>query len=401
MYYFISFPVNNRSTALHLHTYLRSHALQFTKLQVPLSNWSSFGGMIELGEKLIGLSKNTTSLISKMSQFDKKNPSFFRNFSVQNHFKNFLWPERFESLNLADLYNLFEDEMKMLRKNFDKRMDSYEKKRKDMEKLKKRENGKLVDRCLWDIVSECHYEIDRHLNIRNFIDSDEEQMKDNIPNNLKLDTKEIVSDSTENNTKNMISFKNSEQIGQFTDSDMIKVTQENQNSNKYEFLEDFFIVKNKKDEKNVDNLIQVNIIKEEDEMELVHYLGLVGKKEEIEKQIKEKNWILKDLDVQKIDYKEYHNTFTIYEKNFYTFIDTYLLETIGLFFCIKLTKLYVDSVLRYGLPASYVFLGFEEKNDDVFHKKWMKAIKNFDFGRETHEDGIAWENLEGIYGESR
>lgn len=122
--------------------------------------------------------------------------------------------------------------------------------------------------------------------------------------------------------------------------------------------------------------------------ELVHFLGLKGKTEEIKEICKDRDWILKEqIDEDFMG----EDTFRLYKKNFYTFLSTYMLESMLLLACLKLTKIYADSVLKYGLPVSYVFFLVV-----VDERKWKKAIEKFEFMRKIEWKDVPRERLKEL-----
>lgn len=179
--------------------------------------------------------------------------------------------------------------------------------------------------------------------------------------------------------KNRMEEMRRRKSGSLKEIDLANVVGEEED---FEFLDYYYVLmdRDRAIDAHFDDLVYVKDIAGDSEHRLVQFLGIKSKREETEKRLAEMNCLLKhhvdndhDVDQMAID-------FTVMEKGYFTFIDTYLLESFDLLLCVKLTKLYVDSVLQYGLPNSYIFLGSKEKSMDRVVRKWAKALKHFDFG---------------------
>ncbi|ELQ75614.1 Vacuolar H+-ATPase V1 sector, subunit C [Trachipleistophora hominis] len=333
MYFFISLPVDSRTSAINLLTHLKKHRLDVFKLNVPINHWSSFGSMIELTEQLDGLCRQVLDLFNKLLTVDRdfvKSPSFVKNVDLNNKIERFVWPgDKYPRAALNDMFETFVDELALIRKNFELRSANYERSKRKMEDIRRRKNGTL-----------------REVDLANLVTQNDD----------------------------------------------------------FEFLEYFYVLIDRNERlENVDveDLICVKEIAGDEEQRLVQCLGLRSKREHIEKQLAAKKYIVKRFESTNEDVDRIAIDFSVVEKGYFTFIDTYLLETFDLLLCVKLTKLYVDSVLQYGLPNSYIFLGSKDKSMDNVVRRWIKALKNFDFGNrvvdyKAFDERVAYNSVEEV-----
>lgn len=333
MYFFISLPVDSRASAVNLLTHLKKQHLDVFKLNVPINHWSSFGAMIELTEQLDGLSRQVFDLFNKLLTVDRdlvKSPSFVKNVDLNNKIERFVWPsEKYPRAALGDMFEMFVDELALIRKNFELRSANYDRSKRKMVDIKKRKNGTL---------------------------------------------KEV---------------------------DLANIVEENED---FEFLAYFYVLMDRNrrfEDEDIEDLIYVKEVAGDEEQHLVQFLGLRSKREQIEKQLVERKYTVKHFEHFDEDVDRIAIDFSVVEKGYFTFIDTYLLESFDLLLCVKLTKLYVDSVLQYGLPNSYIFLGLKDKSMDGVVKKWIKALKNFDFGNrvvdyKAFDERVAYSSVEEV-----
>lgn len=529
----LSLPVTTETNAIELHTHLSAHRLVFKKIHIPLSSWSSFGGMIELSEKLDchiamiedivskirgsihsireegdeysktdsshimrhtsniyegeeyngnhsnsskGNTSNTTKgntsndLKGNTSNDSKVKTSMGNNSKVDSstqsarnsdpknvqpngrinkntlrkdclhiYMQDFEWPLKYSDLPLLELVHGFTDDLTVLKRNYERRNEEFQKKKMYMQCVERLRNGNIKERALMHILKQYNYRIDEHshrkreqTNIEQpgMVTQSESQpgmvtqlgdlsvthvVRSNEVDILKNDTINGVipkNDTRKNNrwgndtpeahvSKNDIpKHKNAgvplvdsnhpptrdpngsnprEVPPRVTEKCASRPSEDNREDD--EFLIDVFIVK-RLDQPYLplDNLLRIGTVCSEGVFELVHFLGLKGKQEEIKHLCDEKGWTLKE----QID-EEFmaEDAFKLYKKNFYTFLSTYMLESMQLLACVKLTKLYTDSVLKYGLPVSYVF--FLVVLDE---RAWRRAVEKFEFMRK-----IEWRDV--------
>ncbi|KRH94969.1 Vacuolar H+-ATPase V1 sector, subunit C [Pseudoloma neurophilia] len=409
----ISLPVVSYDQALALHAHLNSSNIFFKKLNVPLNTWASFGGMIELTESLQNIMINTKELLVQVSlifkellQNEKYNQTDFQkvvdahnlnqNMEINNfdtdcldithYFSDFTWPEKYNDLSLIDLINSYESDLNLLKRNFTKRKEEFQKKKEVNINHEKRLHGNLIEKGLEVILNETKYfdtkECENLSGNRSMFSLKTEDHNDKCSENLECtEDHECTEDQ---GTVNHEECKESD-CKEFQNEDRYENQNEDQNEedgDKIEessFLFDLFVVKKIADEKNNENLLKVAQVCKEGTTELVHFIGLVKRKEEIVSFCKEHDWNIKK-------YQKYKQSdqFDIYEKNFLNFLNIYFLENINLFIIIKLTKLYIDSILKYGLPVNYIFFLVDIKSE----KKFKKLLEKFQF-KETFE----WKNM--------
>lgn len=173
----------------------------------------------------------------------------------------------------------------------------------------------------------------------------------------------------------------------------------------FEFLDYFYVLSDKKMDplkEEIENFIFVKKVAGDDAQTLLQFISIRSKKDEIEKAVKNKGYEIKEFENVEENNERIAIDFSVIEKSYFTFIDTYLLETYDLMLSVKLTKLYVDSVLQYGLPNAYIFMAYAEKTQESFVKKWRSVLKTIDYGDrivdyKEFEDRVAYCSLENTY----
>ncbi|KAG0439056.1 V-type proton ATPase subunit C [Dictyocoela muelleri] len=145
-----------------------------------------------------------------------------------------------------------------------------------------------------------------------------------------------------------------------------------------EFIETIFVVARKSDkQKFVADFQKIEHVqhttleleKEDDLFVLYKFIGLKSKKNDIEKQLKAMGYTLKSVNKSE---KVFEIDFESVIKNFEAFIDAELIELFLVQLHIKYLSLYIESVLRYGLPNDYVYFAVNTESAE----KTMKVLQS-------------------------
>lgn len=396
MKYLLSFPVCSNNEEILLTTFLKKHQLTFKTLQVPLHYRSSFGNLMEMSDELTNLLKILEDLFLKILKERNKH------LDLSIFLQNFKFQEKFISDQISQILDFYKSDVQILKNNFDKKVFSYMERKNKIDRIEILENGNLKEKSLFYILKDNQYlENDNDSIINLKISFDEVRSVVHYKNDSFLGSGDGSFDSS-NNENNIdiqdadIQDENNIDIQDDADIDIKDENNIDNNNIKekegFEFLMDFFIVKPINEKLDFQYLLPVKKVVEEENLEMIHFLGIRKKEEEIRKYILSKNYILKDNDrkYENKNEKENKNNFNEYTKNYETFLDTYMLNCLELIICMKLTKLYTDSVLSYGLPTKYIFYLVEMKNE----KNWEKIIGRFEFGKKIDWNNIPREKVE-------
>ncbi|TBT96940.1 subunit C of V-type proton ATPase, partial [Hamiltosporidium magnivora] len=164
-----------------------------------------------------------------------------------------------------------------------------------------------------------------------------------------------------------------------------------------QFIKKFYVVVNKSDEKEFLSLLRniefihfdsISVIVSDNDYILFSFVGIKSKENEIKKKIQEKGYFLKNHDLKKGEYEkrqEINNKiskdYEITSNNYKISLNSLFVEIFILMIHIKYLKVYMECVLRYGIPCNYVYFVCWNKFDDYLFNKWKKVIKNWRFSK--------------------
>ncbi|EPR78879.1 Vacuolar ATP synthase subunit C [Spraguea lophii 42_110] len=171
-----------------------------------------------------------------------------------------------------------------------------------------------------------------------------------------------------------------------------------ENAEESTFIEKFYVILTKAQIPKFKELVVNNeflsqesleCLKKEEEEYLYKVLGIKSKEVEILNEIKKNNFIIKKnnpiqnidekLEAVEKDYKEIENTYSI-------FLYNTALDLLNLLMQLKITKVYIESVLRYGISTSYLFVLTGDDKESKIIKSWIKIIKDWKFSKSCSVD---------------
>ncbi|KAG0418519.1 V-type proton ATPase subunit C [Dictyocoela roeselum] len=148
-----------------------------------------------------------------------------------------------------------------------------------------------------------------------------------------------------------------------------------------EFIETVFVVVRKSDRQkfvadfqHIEHVQHATLeLEKEDEMYVLYrFIAIKSKKDEITKKLKTLGYTVRPInksgEVREVDFESISN-------NFKTFIDAEMMELFSLQLHLKYLRLYIECVLRYGLPNDYLYVTVKtravEKSEKILHSLAM------------------------------
>ncbi|KMV66414.1 vacuolar H+-ATPase V1 sector subunit C [Encephalitozoon cuniculi EcunIII-L] len=169
----------------------------------------------------------------------------------------------------------------------------------------------------------------------------------------------------------------------------------------YEFLRVLYVVVQKArvpefnravDESPHISLDAVEKVNSDEEYELFKVYVLHHGEEDVRNMIHAEGFMVKDLDKNMVSSEEMiarrrraEEKFSAMEKILMTFMHVHLTEVFRILIHIKLLRLFVESVYRYGLPTKYMFFVTRGEKSKVL-AQWIAIAKNWPSDRIVYEE---------------
>ncbi|KCZ80163.1 hypothetical protein H312_02436 [Anncaliia algerae PRA339] len=189
--------------------------------------------------------------------------------------------------------------------------------------------------------------------------------------------REIEKEYAEQQNEFIKSIKRNEQCKRKVGTDLKDAVLNNFCSEeKHEFLMNFYVVKNKKDNK-VINIIFSNeklfegslkLIAQDNSNELYTFIGLKSTEEQVKEDCKKYDFLYKSF-IKEEEFKIIKDNLNDYEENknsHFIFLRSTFVKLTELICNFRFSKAYLDCILSYGLPPDYVFYSvFSDKTKEL------------------------------------